>query len=155
MYGGAHRRQHVRVDPEPGLPVEAAAPAVDPGAAPRVRPHCRFKKRGTEHVSESGMKWMSGGATQQCGRALATPSRSDGNRMRPTSTDVHDADGCERGHHPWDVLVTRAPVAQSSVLAPPELVQGAVGGDHRVVRNARGDVHHALQAVDGLRTVHT
>ena len=30
--------------------------------SPRVRSHCRFRNQGTEHLSESGMKWMSGGA---------------------------------------------------------------------------------------------
>jgi hypothetical protein len=25
----------------------------------RVRPHCRFKNRGSGYLSESGMKWMS------------------------------------------------------------------------------------------------
>jgi hypothetical protein len=36
----------------------------------RVRSHCRFTNRGTEYVSYSGMKWMSGGTKQQCDRAL-------------------------------------------------------------------------------------
>jgi hypothetical protein len=36
----------------------------------RVRSHCRFRNRGTEYVTESGMKWMSGGAKRQCGRVL-------------------------------------------------------------------------------------
>jgi hypothetical protein len=27
---------------------------------PRVRSHCRVRNRGTEYVSKSGMKWMSG-----------------------------------------------------------------------------------------------
>jgi hypothetical protein len=51
---------------------------------PRVRSRCRFKKRGTRSLlkgteslmySESGVKWMSGGAKRQCGRALAAPPR--------------------------------------------------------------------------------
>jgi hypothetical protein len=40
---------------------------------PRVRSHCRFSNRGTEYVSESGMKWVSGSAKQECDRALSRP----------------------------------------------------------------------------------
>ena len=40
---------------------------------PRVRPHCRFRNRGTEYVSKSGINWMSGGAKRQCDRALVMP----------------------------------------------------------------------------------
>ena len=42
-------------------------------AEPRVRSHCRFRKRGAEYVNESGMKWISGRTTRQSGRALAEP----------------------------------------------------------------------------------
>ena len=42
-----------------------------PGA--RVRSHCRFRYRGTEYVSESGIKWMSGRTKPECGRALWPP----------------------------------------------------------------------------------
>ena len=45
--------------------------AQTPQNAPGFRSHCRFRNRGTEYVSKSGMKWMSGGAKRQCGRALA------------------------------------------------------------------------------------
>ena len=45
------------------------------GAVCRVRSHCRFRKRGAEHVSEYGMKWMSGSAERQCDRALAACAR--------------------------------------------------------------------------------
>ena len=41
----------------------------------RARLHCCFRKRGAEHVSEYGMKWMSGGAERQCDRALAACGR--------------------------------------------------------------------------------
>ena len=42
----------------------------------RVRSHCRVRKRGTEYVRESGMKWMSGGgATRRCDRHLGLPLR--------------------------------------------------------------------------------
>jgi hypothetical protein len=44
-----------------------------PGLVPRVRSHCRFRSRGTEYVSESGMKWISGGTKRQCDRALIVP----------------------------------------------------------------------------------
>jgi hypothetical protein len=43
---------------------------------PRVRPHCRFRNRGAEFVSVSGMKWMSGSAKRQCDRALPEPPTS-------------------------------------------------------------------------------
>jgi hypothetical protein len=39
-----------------------------------VRSRCRFRNRGTEYVSESGMKWMGGGTKRQCDRALASPA---------------------------------------------------------------------------------
>jgi hypothetical protein len=34
---------------------------------------CRFRNRGAEYVSGSGMKWMSGGTKRQCDRALRPP----------------------------------------------------------------------------------
>jgi hypothetical protein len=37
---------------------------------PRVRPHCRFRNRATDHHSEYGIKWTSGGATRQRDRTL-------------------------------------------------------------------------------------
>jgi hypothetical protein len=43
--------------------------------ATRVRSHCRFRNRGTDYLSESGIEWMSGSTKRQCDRALgATPS---------------------------------------------------------------------------------
>ena len=42
------------------LLVAARAPA--PRVVPRVRSHCRLRNRGTEYASQSGMKWMRGGA---------------------------------------------------------------------------------------------
>ena len=39
--------------------------------APRVRSHCRL--RGTDYLSESGMKWMSGNTKRQCDRARRAP----------------------------------------------------------------------------------
>ena len=38
--------------------------AVEAAGEPRVRWHCRFKKRGTDYLSESGMKRMSGRTTR-------------------------------------------------------------------------------------------
>ena len=32
----------------------------------RGRSHCRFRNRGTEYFSESGVKWMSGSTKRQC-----------------------------------------------------------------------------------------
>ena len=37
----------------------------------RGRSHCRFRNRGIEYVSESGMKRMNGSTKRQCDRALA------------------------------------------------------------------------------------
>ena len=55
----------------------------------RVRSHCRFRNRGTEYVSEFGIKWLSGGAKRQCDRALAEPhaARAGGQR-RPQAVEV-------------------------------------------------------------------
>ena len=36
----------------------------------RVRSHCRFRNRGTEYFSYSGIKWMSSSTKRQCDRAL-------------------------------------------------------------------------------------
>ena len=46
--------------------------ALDPLPAGRVRSHCRFRKRCTEYISESGIKWMSGCTKRQCDRTLHT-----------------------------------------------------------------------------------
>jgi hypothetical protein len=40
---------------------------------PGVRSHRRFRKRGTEYVSESGMERMGGSTKRQCDRALPVP----------------------------------------------------------------------------------
>jgi hypothetical protein len=40
--------------------------------------HCRFRSIGAESVRESGMKWMSGSATRQCGRTLLVALRRRG-----------------------------------------------------------------------------
>ena len=42
--------------------------------SPRVRPHRRFKNRGTKSLSKCGMKWMSGGAKRPCDRAVHAPA---------------------------------------------------------------------------------
>jgi hypothetical protein len=44
--------------------------------APRVRSHRRVRKSGTEHVSGSGMRWVSRGAERRCDRALCAPQRA-------------------------------------------------------------------------------
>jgi hypothetical protein len=48
---------------------------------PRVRSHCRFRNRVTEHVSESGIKWMWGLTKRQCDRA--PPHRGPHERRVP------------------------------------------------------------------------
>jgi hypothetical protein len=52
--------------------------ASQPRPRPRVRSYCRFRKRGTEYVSESGIKRMSGGAKRQCDRAPPRPRPQPG-----------------------------------------------------------------------------
>jgi hypothetical protein len=42
-------------------------------APPRFRPHCHFRNRGTEYVSESSIKQISGSTKRHCNRALAPP----------------------------------------------------------------------------------
>jgi hypothetical protein len=50
------------------------------GGVLRARPHCPFRKRGTDSLSESRIKWMSGSAKRQCDRTLgALPFMPDGN----------------------------------------------------------------------------
>jgi hypothetical protein len=44
------------------------SPALPP--AGRVRSHCRFRKRGTDYLSKSGITWMSGVTTRQSDRTL-------------------------------------------------------------------------------------
>jgi hypothetical protein len=75
-----------------------ARPPPPSAAVPGVRSHCRFRNRGAEYVSESGItwmsgaeyviesgvKWMRGGAKRQCGRALCGASRSS----RPTAAET-------------------------------------------------------------------
>ena len=47
---------------------ESSAPS------PGVRSHGRFRNRGTDSLSESGMKWMCGGTQRQRDRALRAPA---------------------------------------------------------------------------------
>jgi hypothetical protein len=58
------------------------------GAPPGIRSHCRFRNRSTEYVSESGMKWMSGGTKRQCGRALAPALDDCGEREHGVVVDL-------------------------------------------------------------------
>jgi hypothetical protein len=57
-----------------------------------VRSHCRFRNTGTEYVSESGVRRMSGSTKRQCNRALAPPARaaasSAGRRARLPGPDT-------------------------------------------------------------------
>ena len=56
------------LDAHGGLP--SAGWPLDHGA-PRVRSHhCRFRNRGTDSLSEFGIKWMGGSTKRQCGRTL-------------------------------------------------------------------------------------
>ena len=48
--------------PSPPATVHVPFAAAVCGAWSRVRSHRRFRDRGTEYVSDSGMKWMSRGA---------------------------------------------------------------------------------------------
>ena len=41
-----------------------AEPSHGNGGGIRARSHCHYRNRGTEYVSESGMKWVSGGTTR-------------------------------------------------------------------------------------------
>jgi hypothetical protein len=41
--------------------------------APRARSHCRFRNRGTDYVSEPGMKRTSSSTKRQCDRARRAP----------------------------------------------------------------------------------
>jgi hypothetical protein len=58
-----------------GAPRAGRPGRIGAGARPRVRSHCRFRIRGTDHVRKSVMKWMKSGAKRQCDRALAPPRR--------------------------------------------------------------------------------
>jgi hypothetical protein len=58
--------------------------------ATRGRSHCHFRNRGTEYLHESVIKWMRGGAQQQCERTLGAlgPVRAaaaEGRRSRDCS----------------------------------------------------------------------
>ena len=57
---------------EPGTAASGSEPGTTRQSTrlllPRVRSHCRFRNRGTEYVSESGMKLMSGRTKRQCMR---------------------------------------------------------------------------------------
>jgi hypothetical protein len=48
---------------------------------PRVRSHCRSRNKGTQYVSEAGIKWMSRSIKQKCDRALGRPA--PGRNRRP------------------------------------------------------------------------
>jgi hypothetical protein len=56
--------------------------------APGVRPHCRFRKSGTESLSESGIRRMNGRTTRQCDRARRAPPSGTLSARRATSRTV-------------------------------------------------------------------
>jgi hypothetical protein len=70
-------------------------PAVCRRARVRVRPHTRFRNRGTDSLRESGMKWVGGGTTRHCDRTPAEVWRCSAIR---TSAEP------ERGSADIDVL---------------------------------------------------
>jgi hypothetical protein len=83
---------------------------------PRVRSHRRFRNRGTEYVSESGMKWMSGRTKRHCGRALHTaaatgllrpPTGATAGRPRRAHPPVRRPQGARRGLHHEPLPVCR------------------------------------------------
>ena len=51
--------------------LSAIEPAARAAPAGGVRSRCRFRNRGTDSLSEYGMKWMSGGTRRQCDRTLS------------------------------------------------------------------------------------
>ena len=62
---------------------ESSAPS------PGVRSHGRFRNRGTDSLSESGMKWMCGGTQRQRDRALRPPARRGRRRVSATPARRH------------------------------------------------------------------
>jgi hypothetical protein len=71
----------------------AAAPSRSGEGRRRVRSHCRCRNRGTEYVSESGVKWFSGSTERQCDRALGRRCRP--NRASPHTVWCGTPRGCE------------------------------------------------------------
>jgi hypothetical protein len=59
-----------------GSSVKTERPQAAAASAPRVRSHCRFRNRGTDYLSTSCMKWMSGNAKRRCDRALSAPAEA-------------------------------------------------------------------------------
>jgi hypothetical protein len=65
----AVRDHHHRVHVRPALEVDLAEGGVPPG----VWSYRRFRNRGTEYISESGIKWIMGSTKRQCTRAQVPP----------------------------------------------------------------------------------
>jgi hypothetical protein len=68
----------------------------------------RFRNRGIEYFSESGINWMSGSAKRECDRALAVPFESKGGLLKVSQlrhsigTPVSaSAMLCQRGCAAW------------------------------------------------------
>jgi hypothetical protein len=74
----------VAVDEEAGDGEQHADHEGFPRAPPRGRSHFRFRNRGTDYTSESGINWMSCGTKRQCDRALTPPRNED------RGDNVHD-----------------------------------------------------------------
>jgi hypothetical protein len=62
--------------------LQPATTGSPPDAAPRLQSHCRFRKRGTIYISDSGMKWM-----RWC-KATTRPSPSRAARHREAGHPV-------------------------------------------------------------------
>ena len=54
-------------------------------SVPRVRSHCRFRKRGTDYTSEYGIKWVSGSTKRHCEQAPGAPSPGPGKGLMTQS----------------------------------------------------------------------
>jgi hypothetical protein len=91
IFGASISQATMRPNPKQEAEASSAAPGnlVQFGSTPRhpstrralarrprpgARSHCHSINRGTEGVSESAMKWMSGSTERQCGRAPTAPT---------------------------------------------------------------------------------
>ena len=66
--------------PSPCGPSPCGHSLTRPREPGRVRSHCRFRKRGTDYVGESGIKWMSGGTISD---SATEPSRAPSGALAP------------------------------------------------------------------------
>ena len=78
MEDDADRQQQLEMEEESSEDDVPSEPRLTPSPPPgsvgklpgRVRSGCQFRTRGTEYLSESGIKWMSSRAKRQCDRTL-------------------------------------------------------------------------------------